>query len=236
MTRKLFDRLGEPGVYVALAAAAPPIDGTAAWAAVNTLTLGALPYVPHDSQWLGTIQIGAAGYRDYPASIYPHSYVAPTLTVVNSVFDAADSYLVLWLGQNKSYDPALEALQVVVVGGTTPVISTWDCTAAEGISDTVYNLAGVARQANAGAVGTMPVIGMILSKPDATHAVVVSFGDLVGVLAGLTPGAWYYADIVNGGITTTVPTLGGGFVVLQAVGYAKTATDFVVDRQPKIDL
>jgi len=106
MPRKLFDLLGNPGVYVALAAAAPPIDGTAAWAAVNTLTLGALPHVPHDSQWLGTIQIGASGYRDYPADIYPHSYAAPTLTVLNSVFDAADSYLVLWLGQHKAYDPA----------------------------------------------------------------------------------------------------------------------------------
>ena len=127
-------------------------------------------------------------------------------------------------------------VHVIVDGGSTPVLSTWDCTAAEQVADTVYNLAGVARRGNAGAVATMPSIGFILSKPDATHCVVVSAGDLVGVLAGLVPGAWYYAGIVNGTITTTVPTLGGGFAVLQALGYAKTATDFVVDRQPQIVL
>ena len=130
----------------------------------------------------------------------------------------------------------LGRLQVCIVAGSTPLLQDWTCTAAESVGDTVYNLAGVARQANADATATMPVIGIIFSKSDATNCVVVSGGALDGILAGMTPGAWYYADIANGGITTTVPSLGGGFASLQALGYAKSATDFVIDRQPAITL
>lgn len=127
-------------------------------------------------------------------------------------------------------------LHVVVDSGTTPILSTWVCTAGELVGDTVYNLAGVARQANGGATGTMPVIGMILSKPTAISAIVVQAGLLSGVLGGLTPGAYYYADKVNGLITTTVPTAVGGWAVRQVIGHAQTATDFIIDRQPAITL
>lgn len=127
-------------------------------------------------------------------------------------------------------------LHVVIEGGTTPVISTWNCTGVEAVGDIVYNLAGVARRANAAAVATMPCIGVIISKPTAITCVVCYVGDVIGVFGGLAAGSYYYAGIALGAMTLVVPTLIGGFAALQIVGHAKAANIFVVDRQPMVVL
>jgi len=223
-------------------------------------------FVPNREDIVAVIRFPLAGTAvEYTPDTSQFFYVAPDLTVAGAAFLPTDRFVVLIRGEAKALgregsapsgtyrgmiagqDPTslsvntpwvddAKRVHVVIEAGSTPILSTWTCTAAENVGDSVYNLAGVARRTNAGAQATMPSIGMILSKPDATHAVVVSAGDLAGVLAGLVPGAWYYADIVNGGITTTVPTLGGGFAVLQALGYSKSATEFVVDRQLQVVL
>ena len=61
----------------------------------------------------------------------------------------------------------------------------------------------------------MPVVGIIVSKPSATEAIVQVDGLVFGVFGGLQPGMRYFVDS-SGQITTDLPN--NGFV--QVVGEA----------------
>jgi len=125
-----------------------------------------------------------------------------------------------------------------VFTGTDPVPqievleSLWSCTVAEQVGDAVFeNVANSVRQSNANNVATMPVIGIITSKPTPTTCVIARSGEVT--IAGLTVGQEYYASAtVPGQLTPTVPVFSG--FVAQYVGYAKNNTTLVV--QPGIPL
>lgn len=80
-----------------------------------------------------------------------------------------------------------------------------------------------------GAPVLMPAIGVVVSNPTSTMAVVRYAGEL-SIFTGLTVGATYYVGEV-GTMTTTVPSDTGGSPppsVVQVVGFAKDATTLVV--------
>lgn len=80
-----------------------------------------------------------------------------------------------------------------------------------------------------GAPVLMPAIGVVVSNPTSTMAVVRYAGEL-SIFSGLTVGANYYVGEV-GTITTTVPSDTGGSPppsVIQLVGFAKDHTTLVV--------
>ena len=94
------------------------------------------------------------------------------------------------------------------------------------VGDIVYiSAANTARRANASLSGRMPVRGMVSNTGVGTVDVRTS-GFITG-LAGLTPGATYYADITDGNISTVAPVALGHWV--QQIGWALSATTFVVD-------
>lgn len=106
-SKRLFDFIGQPGVYVA-GPVGQNMDGTSVFATANTLTMAALPFVPEDVQWLGTIMVNADGYSEFPAMEHLHTYAAPLLTIENAepVFTVASDFLVLYSGPTKAYDTA----------------------------------------------------------------------------------------------------------------------------------
>jgi hypothetical protein len=67
----------------------------------------------------------------------------------------------------------------------------------------------------------------------ATSGEIVTFGSLEGFV-GLTPGAVYYLNTVDGGITATPPSAGG--TIKQKVGRAMSATKLMVRISDEIVL
>jgi hypothetical protein len=125
-----------------------------------------------------------------------------------------------------------------VFTGTDPVPQIevleelWNCTVTEQVRDIVFdNVANGVRQANATSTATMPVVGVITSKPTPTTCIVARSGEVTG-FAGLVVGQEYYASTTAGQISILVP-LGSGQVA-QYVGYAKNATTLVVQIRPPI--
>lgn len=106
----------------------------------------------------------------------------------------------------------------------------WNCTVTETILDVVYETAAstVAR-ASAGSIATMPVVGIVTSKPTPTTALVARNGELTG-FAGLVPDQPYFAGILPGTITLSPPGASGQ--VVQKVGYAKSTTTLVIEIEP----
>ena len=109
----------------------------------------------------------------------------------------------------------------------------WSCTVTEQVGDAVFeNVANAVRQSNASSTATMPVIGIVISKPTPTTCVIARSGE-VAVFAGLTVGQEYYASTTPGQLTTTIPTISGQ--VAQYVGYARNTTTLVVQlRDPLV--
>lgn len=117
--------------------------------------------------------------------------------------------------------------------GTDPVPQievlegSWNCTVAESVLDAVFeSVAGTVRKANASSDVKMPCIGIIISKPTPTTCIIARSGEVSGFV-GLTVDVPYFVGLVDGTISTTVPT-GGGRVV-QRVGYSKTNTTLVIE-------
>jgi hypothetical protein len=79
-------------------------------------------------------------------------------------------------------------------------------------------------RANATSFATAPIIGFAVAKPSGITCDVAYEGEISGFV-GLLAGEQYYLDIVNGGITLTVPSSPGNIV--QRVGIAKNATTLV---------
>ncbi len=119
---------------------------------------------------------------------------------------------------------------VVVVGPGAPPLATdglYSCAAGIALGDVVrVSAADTVAKADATSPATMPANGIVISKPDPTHAVVRPLGEVPGILAGLTPGATYYVDKTAGLLTASTAAFAAGNVV-QKAGYAKDATTFV---------
>lgn len=106
------------------------------------------------------------------------------------------------------------------VAGALPVLSTVYVSAADTVA-----------LANASAIGTMPVVGIIVSILGLV--VQVQKDGAIPGFAGLVPGAVYFqSSTTPGGITTVVPALPGQIV--QRLGYAKDATTFVAEIDTNI--
>lgn len=110
-----------------------------------------------------------------------------------------------------------------VFTAAAPTVSTYACPGTVAVRDIVYvSAASTVDKADASGIATMPVLGIVLSKPTAITAVVqLGNGEVVGY-GGLTPGAVYYADpTIPGGITATAPVAVGE--VVQKIGIATSA-------------
>lgn len=122
---------------------------------------------------------------------------------------------------------------VVVSGsGSVPTILV-SCTTSEAVNDAVYvtGTDAVAR-ANAASIVTLPAIGLILSKPTTTSAIVQLSGVFAGFM-GLTPGATYFLSATTpGAVTTTAPSTTGTFV--QRIGVAEDANTILLDVDPTL--
>jgi hypothetical protein len=119
---------------------------------------------------------------------------------------------------------------VVVVNPAPPPLATdglYACDARIAVGECVrISAADTVDEADATSSATMPAYGIVIGKPDATHAVVRPLGEISGVLTGLTPGATYYVDKIAGAITTTTAGFGPGNVE-QKIGFAKDSATFV---------
>lgn len=105
----------------------------------------------------------------------------------------------------------------------------WTVPAGVAVGDLVYVTGSfMAAQADNGALATMPGMGIVVAKPDATHATLAYFGE-VGVFGALVPGAMYYAGLA-GGITSVAPVAPGS--VVQRLGVAASATVLVFNPTP----
>lgn len=87
---------------------------------------------------------------------------------------------------------------------------------------------GAADKADADNPAARPAIGIVVSKPTATSAVVQYVGE-VGGLSGLSAGSAYFLDVTAGAMTTTAPA---SPAIFQKIGFAKTATVFVAQFTP----
>ena len=119
-----------------------------------------------------------------------------------------------------------------VFTGTDPVPQIevleglWSCTVTEQVGDAVFeNVANAVRQSNASSTATMPIIGVIISKPTPVTCVIARSGEVI-VPGPLTVGQEYYASTTPGQLTATPPTLSGQ--ISQYVGYARNTTTLVV--------
>lgn len=75
--------------------------------------------------------------------------------------------------------------------------------------------------ADADTTATVPVVGIVISKPTTTTAIVRYVGEVTG-LAGLTAGSVYFLSTTAGAITATPPATTGN--VVQKIGVARSAT------------
>ena len=120
-----------------------------------------------------------------------------------------------------------------VFDGTDPipqieVLETeWTCPATVTLRDVVYQTGtGSVDKAQANATTTMPALGVVRAKPTSTTCIIARSGEVPGYT--LTADNYYYASSTTaGGITLTPPSTSGD--VIQQIGYAKTATDLVVE-------
>lgn len=84
--------------------------------------------------------------------------------------------------------------------------------------------------ADAGAIATMPAIGVITAKPTSTTATVQWVGE-ISLFAGLIPGRVYFVDSA-GAITATAPVATG--TVVQRLGVAKDASTLILQVTPNL--
>jgi hypothetical protein len=123
-----------------------------------------------------------------------------------------------------------------VFNGTDPIpnIETledlWTCPVGVTVRDVVYEIsANNCDQANANTIATMPVIGVVMSKPTPTSCVVARSGEVAG-FGVLTADVPYFAGTIAGTITGSAPA--GTDRVVQPIGYARNADVLVVELGP----
>jgi hypothetical protein len=106
--------------------------------------------------------------------------------------------------------------------------TAWTCPAGVQVRDGVYQTgASSVDQALADDISTMPVVGVVLSKPTPTSCIIARSGEVPG-FTGLTADVYYYASASTVGAITSAPPSTSGDIV-QQVGYAKTTTILVVE-------
>lgn len=94
------------------------------------------------------------------------------------------------------------------------------------VGDVVYQVSGVdskVARADADNASARPPIGVCLSVPTATTAVVVHSGGVVSGMTGLTRGSAYWLDTAPGALTSSRPSSNA-----YVVGVALSASDFLV--------
>jgi hypothetical protein len=127
-------------------------------------------------------------------------------------------------------------VELVGGGGGASIEGTFS-TATVGVRDAVYiSSASTVDQAIATVpLGEKPTIGICISKPSATTAVVQYAGE-VGVFSGsLVAGDTYYLDTVAGQLTNNISGHGSG-TVIRVIGVAKTTSVLVLQPQPGVVL
>lgn len=159
----------------------------------------------------------------------PNDGMAP-LVIQNSpigTFYLQTTGSVLWQRKTSS------ATSWEVVGGgssaaTTLVSATvYVCPPTVVVGDLVYlDSADEVGLASADSPDTMPTLGAVHSKTDATHCLVQYNGDLGG-FSGLTVDATYYVSDSDPGKITDVPPSAAGSV-LQVVGKARNTTTLIL--------
>jgi hypothetical protein len=80
--------------------------------------------------------------------------------------------------------------------------------------------------ADANDLAKQPLIGIVRSKPGATTAIVQYYGEMSGVLLGLTAGDTLFLSETPGAPTSVAPSASGSIV--QKVGFVKNATTVVI--------
>lgn len=154
----------------------------------------------------------------------PHSTLAPSVT---PAFSSDAGYLMsgagklyFWNGSSwDDYSTSLEAQQVANIFPAAGSLADRVC---------VYiDSSGNIEETDISVLASSQAVGFTKNSA-ATVGDPVSVAS-VGVLDGftsLTPGARYYCDVINGQISSSIPT-GSGLTIIQA-GYAKSATELMV--------
>lgn len=118
-------------------------------------------------------------------------------------------------------------IQITTPGGADE--ATYTCPSGVAVRDAVYiSAANTVDSARANSASTLPVVGVVVSKPTSTTAVVRMSGEVDGFSA-LTPNATYFLSAsVAGAITATAPTT-HGTDYQQVVGVARDADTLVLE-------
>jgi len=104
---------------------------------------------------------------------------------------------------------------------------TWTCPIGAAPGDVVYvSAADNVDLGDANDPLKQPIIGIIKSKPGSTTAIVQYYGEMVGVLTGLTAGDTLYLSESPGQPVVAAPS-GSGSIV-QKVGFVKNGTTVVI--------
>lgn len=124
-------------------------------------------------------------------------------------------------------------------GGSTPGVSDNSivgvtCSAAVTVGDTVYiNGSGVAIKAQANAISTSNVVGVVTAKASSTSCTLQTCGYTGSIFSGLTPGATYFlSNSSSGALTTSFPTSSGHAIA--PVGKAYSASVLIINIQTRI--
>jgi len=115
--------------------------------------------------------------------------------------------------------------------------SPYSCAPGVAVLDAVYLTgADTVGQALANGVATMPVIGIVASKPTPITCIIRYHDEQAGFV-GLAPGATYYAsDVTPGAISLAAPVSPPPGHVIQRVGFARSTTTLVVFLDRDIDV
>jgi len=107
------------------------------------------------------------------------------------------------------------------------IVGTYQCSTDVNVLDAVYlfNTDTVA-QAEANSLDTVPVIGLVISKPTPTSAVVQYSGEIATFSGLIVDRSYYLSDTLPGGIVENAPVNTGSIV--QYLGFAKDSNTFVI--------
>lgn len=106
-------------------------------------------------------------------------------------------------------------------------IHFYSCPVTVAVRDAVYlSAADTVDKADADDAAKQPAIGIVVAKPSATQAIVLSDGEVAG-FSGLTTGATQYLSTTPGVLTEIPPTAPGSMA--QPIGFARNPTTLVIN-------
>lgn len=126
---------------------------------------------------------------------------------------------------------ALDAIKGALSSLSTSSVSiNFACPIGIAVNDAVYiSSAGTVSRAAATSLATGPAVGLVVSKPTPTSAVVRVVGEVPGY-AGLVAGTRYYLASAPGQITATAPSADGS--IIQPLGIAISTTVLLANVHP----